>query len=59
MVHPANLNDAMMLDYLPGKPTIDEQGRVVLRRSASTLILLIVPTLSLVGHAGYALWRYG
>ena len=57
--HPANPNDAMMLDYLPGKPTIDEQGCVVLRRSASTLILLIVPTLSLVGHIGYALWRYG
>jgi len=56
---PANPNDAMMLDYLPGKPSIDEQGNVILRRSASTLILLIVPTLSLAGHVGYGLWRYG
>ena len=49
---------AVMLDNLPGSPTIDERGEIHAERWGKALLVLIVPFLSIAGHSAYVCWRF-
>jgi hypothetical protein len=46
------------LDHLPGEPTIDEQGEIVIRSSRLAYLTLVVPVLTVFGHGAYVLFHY-
>lgn len=43
-------NRATLLDHLPGGPKIDEMGQIVSSGTGITLLCLLLPTLTIVGH---------
>lgn len=49
---------AVMLDSLPGSPTIDERGEIQAGNWAKGSAVMIVPIVSIVGHCAYACWRF-
>lgn len=48
---------ATMLDHLPGAPRLDEMGQIQTKSAIGSLLVLIVPTASIVGHGLYLLLR--
>ncbi len=46
-----------MLDHLPGAPRLDEMGQIQTKSAIGSLLVLIVPTASIVGHGLYLLLR--
>lgn len=46
---------ATMLDHLPGAPHVDEMGQIQAKSGSGSLLVLIVPTASIVGHGLYLL----
>jgi hypothetical protein len=54
---PANPGDATLIAHLPNKPEIDENGQLKPLAGSTLFWTLFLPTVSLVGHGGYALWR--
>ena len=50
---PVRPNWATLLDHLPGAPRIDEMGQIQTQSPIRSLLVLIVPTLSIIGHGLY------
>ncbi len=44
-----------MLDHLPGAPRLDEMGQIQTKSAIGSLLVLIIPAVSIVGHGLY-LW---
>jgi hypothetical protein len=49
---------AVLLDSLPGEPTLDEHGTIDSPKRARSWLYLVAPTLSILGHGCYFLIRY-
>jgi len=47
---PIRPSRATLLDHLPGAPRIDDMGQIQTQSPIRSLLVLIVPTLSIVGH---------
>jgi hypothetical protein len=50
---------ATMLDHLPGAPRVDEMGQIQTQSPLKSLLVTIVPALSIIGHGLYLAWRLG
>jgi hypothetical protein len=48
-----------MLDHLPGAPRVDDMGQIQTQSSVISVLVIIVPALSIVGHGLYLAWRLG
>jgi hypothetical protein len=55
---PVRPSYGMTLDHLTCRPQLTEDGRVVPRSAPWALAALILPTLALLGHGTYALFRF-
>lgn len=53
-----NPSSAVMLDSLPGAPTIDKNGRIRTKKGGGVGASLILPVLTVLGHGGYFLLRF-
>lgn len=54
---PANPGEATLLAHLPSKPEVDEMGQIMPLGLRRLLLVLLIPTASVVGHGGVAIWR--
>jgi len=55
---PVDPKRAAVLDALPGRPRIDANGNIRVGGLAATLLRLVVPGLTLVGHGWYIVHRF-
>ncbi len=49
---------AVMLDALPGSPRIDEYGNIRAGSAIASLLYLVVPAATVVGHGGYVYVKF-
>jgi hypothetical protein len=54
---PQNPGDATLVAHLPNKPQVDAHGQLKPLAASTVFWTLFLPTLSIAGHGGYALWR--
>jgi hypothetical protein len=50
---------ATMLDHLPGAPRVDDMGQIQTQSPVKSVLVIIVPALSIIGHGLYLAWRLG
>jgi hypothetical protein len=48
---------ACMLDAMPGRPRVGRDGRIVLGAPTRLIAVLILPSLTIVGHGAWLAWR--
>ena len=55
---PADPNNAVVIDGLPGSFRVDNEGRIQTDNSRAALLVTIVPALAIVGNGAYALYSF-
>jgi len=60
MSDPIRPSYVTLLDHLPGAPCVDEMGQIQTQAATRSVLVLIVPAASIIGHGLYlTLWQQG
>ena len=51
-------SNVVMLDSLPGSPRIDESGNIRTGSVCASLLSMVIPGVTVIGHIGYMCWKF-
>jgi hypothetical protein len=57
LYNPANPGDATLVAHLPFRPKVDELGQFKPVSLGRLMLTMLLPTATILGHGGFAIWR--